>query len=395
MGNLKNIPKLRFPEFAIDGEWKEAKLGKILSIGSGKDYKHLKEGKIPVYGSGGYMLSVDEYLYDGESVCIGRKGTINNPMFLTGKFWTVDTLFYTHSFKDVSPFFVYLIFQNINWLNYNEAGGVPSLSKKIIEKIPILIPFGKEQQKIAACLSSLDDLITAHKEKLDILKEHKRGLLQNLFPQEGEKVPKYRFPEFENDGDWGFKEFSDLIKLYRGSSPRPIKKYLTQDKGGVNWIKIGDVESDATTIIKEVAEKITVEGAKKSREVFKGELILANSMSYGKVYELGISGCIYDGWFVLREYEQSFNKRFLFYLLNSNLVQQQYMRLAAGGIVKNISSKIVYQVSLPFTSTKEQQKIAETLSSLDSIIEQQQKKIEELEEHKKGLLQGLFPEMKN
>jgi type I restriction enzyme S subunit len=128
------------------------------------------------------MLSVNDFLYNGESVCIGRKGTINNPMFITGKFWTVDTLFYTHSFKSCSPKFIYLIFQNINWLNHNEAGGVPSLSKANIGKIEVAVPESNEQQKIANCLSSLDELITAQTQKLEALKAHKKGMMQKLFP---------------------------------------------------------------------------------------------------------------------------------------------------------------------------------------------------------------------
>ena len=183
----KKIPVIRFPEFQNAGEWKEEKIKKLCKIGNGKDYKHLNKGNIPVYGSGGYMTSVDDFLYDGESVCIGRKGTIDKPMFLTGKFWTVDTLFYTHSFHYCLPKFLYLIFQQIDWYKYNEAGGVPSLSKATIGEINIFIPVDKngkqkEQQKIANCLSSLDELITALTQKLETLKTHKKGLMQQLFP---------------------------------------------------------------------------------------------------------------------------------------------------------------------------------------------------------------------
>ena len=128
-----NVPNLRFPEFS--GEWKTMFIGDILKIGNGKDYKLLNTGCFPVFGTGGYMLSVDDFLYDGESVFIGRKGTINKPFYYSGKFWTVDTLFYTHSFNEVLPKFVYGLFQNINWDLYNEASGVPSLSKSTIEKI--------------------------------------------------------------------------------------------------------------------------------------------------------------------------------------------------------------------------------------------------------------------
>src|SRR5690554_5749998 len=121
------IPKLRFGKFT--GDWQGRQLGDLLEIGSGRDYKHLKKGDIPVYGTGGLMLHVSDYLYDGKSIGIGRKGTIDQPQFLTGKFWTVDTLFYTHSYKDSTPEFLYSIFQRINWQKWNEASGVPSLSK--------------------------------------------------------------------------------------------------------------------------------------------------------------------------------------------------------------------------------------------------------------------------
>jgi type I restriction enzyme S subunit len=183
----ESIPRLRFPEFQNAPEWEEKPLEKLLTIGSGKDYKHLSSGNVPVYGSGGYMHSVDDYLYDGDSVCIGRKGTINKPMFLTGKFWTVDTLFYTHSFKDCLPKFIYSCFQKINWLDYNEAGGIPSLSKTTIGKIEIRVPKVEEQQKIADCLSSLDELITAQAQKVEALKTHKKALMRRLFPDTGGK----------------------------------------------------------------------------------------------------------------------------------------------------------------------------------------------------------------
>ena len=181
-------PRLRFAEFRGTGSWTRSSFEKLFSIGSGKDYKHLNTGNVPVYGSGGYMLSVTDYLYDGESVCIGRKGTINKPIFLSGRFWTVDTLFYTHSFKECLPSFIYAIFQQIDWLKHNEAGGVPSLSKINIEKIITAIPKLPEQQKIADCLSSIDELITAETQKLETLKTHKKGLMQQLFPtNEGEE----------------------------------------------------------------------------------------------------------------------------------------------------------------------------------------------------------------
>lgn len=205
-------------------------------------------------------------------------------------------------------------------------------------------------------------------------------------------VPQLRFPEFVEDVEWNIDKFSSFIKLYRGSSPRPISQFLTKDENGVNWIKIGDTKNAVGFEISKVEEKITKEGSKKSRKVKKGELILANSMSYGATYELKIEGCIYDGWFVLREYEDSFDKQFLLQLLNSDFLQIQYKRLAAGGIVQNISSEIVYNTLLPKFSIKEQQKIAACLSSLDEVINAETEKLELLQDHKKGLLQQLFPQ---
>lgn len=177
----ETTPQLRFPGFT--GEWEEKKFGDCFEIGSGRDYKHLTKGNIPVYGSGGYMCSVNNFLFDGESACIGRKGTINNPMLLHGKFWTVDTLFYTYNYVDTFAYFIYLLFLNIDWMKHNEAGGVPSLSKTIINNISVHLPKMLEQQKIAECLSVLDKDIEAESAKLEALKAHKKGLMQQLFPE--------------------------------------------------------------------------------------------------------------------------------------------------------------------------------------------------------------------
>ena len=178
---IPKCPPLRFPEFA--DEWKQTTLGEILAIGNGKDYKHLSKGNIPVFGTGGYMTSVNQFLMDGESVFIGRKGTIDKPFYYNGKFWTVDTLFYTHSFVNSSPRFVLYLFSNINWLEYNEASGVPSLSKTTISKIQIFSPQIAEQQKIASFLSLIDERIESCSEIIKEIKAQKsclRTLILNM-----------------------------------------------------------------------------------------------------------------------------------------------------------------------------------------------------------------------
>ena len=152
-----------------------------MSIGNGRDYKHLHNGDIPVFGTGGYMTSVDDFLYDGESVFVGRKGTINKPLYYNGKFWTVDTLFYTYNFTDVLPKFVYCLFQTINWLKYNEASGVPSLSKATIEKIKVRIPSMDEQDKLSNLLFLLDKRIEVQNKIIEDWKKLKSAIVEELY----------------------------------------------------------------------------------------------------------------------------------------------------------------------------------------------------------------------
>ena len=175
---ILNVPNLRFPEFS--GEWENCQIANILSIGSGRDYKHLEKGNIPVFGTGGYMTSVNECIYDGETTFIGRKGSINKPFYYNGKFWTVDTLFYTHSFNKTTPKFVYCLFQTINWLRYNEASGVPSLSKDTIEKIKVFIPQLDEQRKISEMLSVIDERIATQNKIIEDLKKLKSAISHSV-----------------------------------------------------------------------------------------------------------------------------------------------------------------------------------------------------------------------
>jgi|SRR5690554_1079942 len=174
--------KLRFAGF--EGEWETKTLSDILIIGNGRDHKHLPDGDIPVYGTGGIMRYVNDYLFDGKSVGIGRKGTIDKPVFLEGKFWTVDTLFYCHSFKESIAIYIYYLFLTINWKKYNEASGVPSLSQNTIKKIKVSIPKVKEQQKIACVLSAAGSEIALLESELEQMREQKRGLMQRLLTGE-------------------------------------------------------------------------------------------------------------------------------------------------------------------------------------------------------------------
>jgi len=162
--NGEKNPEIRFAGFTDD--WEQRKFGDIIKVCNGKDYKHLEIGKIPVYGTGGYMLSVSEALsYKDDSIGIGRKGTIDRPYILKAPFWTVDTLFYCIPKQNNDLKFIFSVFQNIDWKSMDESTGVPSLSKAAINKVNILTPNILEQVKIGTYFSTLDHLITLHQRK--------------------------------------------------------------------------------------------------------------------------------------------------------------------------------------------------------------------------------------
>ena len=178
------------------------------------------------------------------------------------------------------------------------------------------------------------------------------------------------------------------MTLQRGSSPRPIIEFITKSCDGVNWVKIGDMPKYGR-LVTCTEEKITKEGAKKSRHVNIGDLILSNSMSYGQPYIMGIDGYIHDGWFVLKNYGSTFERDYLCNLLISPAIQNQYRKLAAGGVVQNISSDLVNSVSVSIPSLKEQQKIASLLNLIDDRIATQRKVIEKYESLIRGLCEKL------
>ena len=201
-------PKIRFKGFS--GEWKECTLSNIITVNSGKDYKHLEKGTIPVYGTGGYMLSVNTSLSEHDAIGIGRKGTIDKPQYLKAPFWTVDTLFFLTTNNGDNLDFLFNLSQNIRWQKYDESTGVPSLSKNNIDKIKTCIPNKFEQQSVASFFTSLDAQISASTSRLASLKQMKAASLQAMFPQEGETVPKVRFKGFE--GEWKTRSLNNYAK---------------------------------------------------------------------------------------------------------------------------------------------------------------------------------------
>ncbi len=182
--NEHKVPEIRFKGFSRD--WEQHKLGDTITLGNGMDYKHLGKGSIPVYGTGGYMLSVDKALCCTDSIGIGRKGTIDNPYILRAPFWTVDTLFFATPNTEIDLYFLYAVFQTIDWRNKNEASGVPSLSKPIINGVNIVIPESyEEMHQIGKYFNNLDILIEKQNKKISCLKNLKQAMLNKMFVKGG------------------------------------------------------------------------------------------------------------------------------------------------------------------------------------------------------------------
>ena len=173
---------------------------------------------------------------------------------------------------------------------------------------------------------------------------------------------------------WNYKKLGDVCTVERGGSPRPIDDYITDDPSGINWIKIGDT-NDESMFITQTAQKILPEGMKKSRYVRPGDFLLSNSMSFGRPYILKIDGCIHDGWLVLRDKENVFDKRFLYYYLSSNPTYQKFKMMAVGGVVNNLNSEMVRGVDVPIPGKDEQVKIADVLDKISRIIAYKKKEL--------------------
>lgn len=193
----------------------------------------------------------------------------------------------------------------------------------------------------------------------------------------------------ELPNDWKALGLGNYAQIYRGGSPRPIQNYLTTSDTGVNWIKIGDVSTDAKYITA-TEEKIIPEGIARSRMVYKGDLILSNSMSYGRPYILNIKGCIHDGWLVIQKYDKAFDRDYLYYALSSDQTMQQYISMAAGSSVQNLNKEKVSKVVIPCPPIQEQRKIADILSDIDTLITNLQKLIRKKKDIRQGTMQMLI-----
>ena len=219
-------------------------------------------------------------------------------------------------------------------------------------KIEIPVPSVVEQRKIGAYLDQLDRLITLHQRKCQI------------------DGCRFQSPLAIT---WEQRKFSDLVQIERGGSPRPIDDFITDSPDGLNWVKIGDAPAQGNYITK-TAEKIKPEGLSKTREVHPGDLILSNSMSFGKPYIMGIDGCIHDGWLLIRNTYKVFDLTFLCHLLGTPQMIIQYKSLAAGSTVNNLNKELVGNTVVTIPTIKEQRVLGQYLETLDNLITLHQRK---------------------
>ena len=191
---------------------------------------------------------------------------------------------------------------------------------------------------------------------------------------------KSEFVEMFHNKGYLQKKIGEIMSISRGASPRPISNFVTNEEDGINWIKIGDVSEDSL-YIEQTAEKITKDGAEKSRYVKPGDFILSNSMSFGRPYILKIHGCVHDGWLILSNYETSFNQFFLYYALRDDDVQNQFEGNANGATVRNLNSDIVKAVSVIVPPLNLQNQFAAFAQQIDKskfVVKQQIADLQEL-----------------
>ena len=343
-------------------EYKVYKWSDVLTIINGRNQNAVEceDGEYPIYGSGGVMGKANDYLCPPNCTIIGRKGNINKPIYVETKFWNVDTAFGLSANEEIlNPRYLYYFCVDYNFERHNKAVTIPSLTKADLLKIEMCLPPLDKQKSIVGELDKINELIRIKKEQLSDYDNLAQSIFNKTF---GGPV--------ENEKGWGVKKLGEVCLIERGGSPRPIKDYITEEEDGLNWIKIGDAQ-EGSIFINSTKEKIRKEGLKKTRMVHKGDFILSNSMSFGRPYIMGVDGCIHDGWLVLHDTNNTFNKLYLYYSLAHKSMYQQFKQMAVGGVVNNLNSEMVRRVLVLVPPLIVQQEFANRIE----LIEMQKKQI--------------------
>lgn len=337
----------------IPEDWELTELRNLLTFGSGKDYKHLGNGNIPVYGTGGIMTYVNDFLYEGDSVGIGRKGTIDKPIFLKNKFWTVDTLFFTHSFQNTIPKYIYFQFCKIRWKEYNEASGVPSLNKKTLELIKIPIPPLPEQKAIAEVLSDTDAWIESLEKLIAKKRLVKQGSMQQLL------TPKE---------DWEVKILGEMSQIYTGN-----KNNQDKSEDGIYPFFVRSQKIEKINTYTFDGEAILIPGEGNLGSIF--HYINGKFDFHQRVYKVSNFNGI-NGKYLFWYFRVYFGKHAL-----QNTVK---------ATVDSIRLPTIQEFEVFFPEINEQNRIATILSDMDTEIEHLEKKLNKAKHLKQGIMQQLL-----
>ena len=379
----KKSPQLRFEGFTDD--WEERKFADFIDVKSGKDYKHLNSGSIPVYGTGGYMLSVDRALSDIDAIGIGRKGTIDKPYLLKAPFWTVDTLFYAVPKQNIDLQFSLSIFKRINWKKFDESTGVPSLSKTVINSVGASVPSYEEQQKIGSFFKQLDNTITLHQRKLDLLKEQKKGYLQKMFPKNGAKVPELRFAGFADD--WEERKLQEVLRERNNQQPQSMEYPLVSFT----------VENGVTPKTDRYEREQLVVGDKSSKKykvtVLNDIVYNPANLKFGAIsrnkYGNAVFSPIYITFLVNNDVT---TPEFIEMFVTRNDFIKRALKYQQGTVYErqSVSPTNLLAMNVYLPGKSEQEKIGSFFQQLDETIALHQRKLDLLKEQKKGFLQKMF-----
>ena len=415
------LPKLRFPEFRAAGDWTAERLGSLVSISTEKVGNAACVPMSITSGVGlvsqedkfGRVIAGDSYknylLLEPNDFAYNKSATKEFPEGFLALYSgsnlaavpnSIFTCFRVHGESPVTTYLNYLFLGNLHgqWLrNFIQVGarahGSLSINDNDLMALPVPLPTGNssvaEQQKIADCLSSLDELIVAQARKVDALKTHKKGLMQQLFPREGETQPRLRFPEFEAAADWELKQLEDLAK--RGSGHTPSKSNPAYYQGGIKWISLADSRRLDAGLISETETEISAQGIKKSSAVLHaaGTVLISRDAGVGKSAVMGLPMAVSQHFIVWTCHAHLLSNWFLYYLLQE--MKPIFERFATGSTIKTIGLPFFKELRIAIPALPEQQRIADCLTSLAHLITADTQELETLKNHKKGLMQQLFP----
>ena len=267
--------------------------------------------------------------------------------------------------------------------------GSKRLNEKAFLRLPIGVPTPVEQQKVAECLSSVDDLIAAQARKVDALKTHKEGLMLQLFPREGKTQPGVRLPDFEVAANWEVKELEELA--VRGSGHTPSKSKPEYYGGGIKWVSLADSKRLDVGVISETETEISEQGIKHSSAVLHpaGTVLISRDAGVGKSAVMATPMAVSQHFIVWSCHGERLSNWFLYYKLQ--VMKPIFERMATGSTIKTIGLPFFRALRISVPGLNEQHRIADCLTSLDALITSESHKLEALKTHKKGLMQRLFP----